>query len=83
MRLSFADANDRQAPLVLDASARRYGQRPSAMLGVVDPWEALMIDAICADAGRAFQDATAKRLQRQSAKSPVPMPVPVLVVGGL
>lgn len=68
---------------MLDVSARRYGQRPSAMLGVHDPWEALMIDAICADAGRAFQDATAQRLQRQSSKSLVPMPLPVVVMGGL
>lgn len=40
-------------PTQADAIAKRYGQRPSAMLGLTDPWQALIFDAICADRARA------------------------------
>lgn len=40
-------------PTQADAIARRYGQRPSSMLGLSDPWQALIFDAICADRARA------------------------------
>jgi hypothetical protein len=40
-------------PIQADAIAKRYGQRPSAMLGLTDPWESLIFDAICADRARA------------------------------
>ena len=40
-------------PIQADAIARRYGQRPSSMIGLSDPWESLIFDAICADRARA------------------------------
>ena len=40
-------------PIQADAIAKRYGQRPSAMLGLTDQWESLIFDAICADRARA------------------------------
>lgn len=40
-------------PTQADALAKRYGQRPSGMIGLTDPWEALIFDAICADRARA------------------------------
>lgn len=40
-------------PIQADAIARRYGQRPSSILGLSDPWQALIFDAVCADRARA------------------------------
>lgn len=40
-------------PTQADAIAKRYGQRPSSMIGLTDPWEALIFDAVCADRARA------------------------------
>lgn len=40
-------------PTQADAIAKRYGQRPSSMLGLTDPWQALIFDAVCADRARA------------------------------
>lgn len=37
--------------MTIDLAARRYGQRPSAVLGLTDPWEAVVWDAVCARAG--------------------------------
>jgi len=55
------------------------------MLGFTDPWEALCIDAVCADAGRAMQEHAAERAQRTAAASNsiVPGFVPVVVIGTL
>lgn len=44
-------------PTQADAIAKRYGQRPSGMIGLTDPWEALIFDAICADRARAEASA--------------------------
>jgi hypothetical protein len=44
-------------PTQADALGKRYGQRPSSMLGMDSPWEALIFDAICADRARAQASA--------------------------
>ena len=55
------------------------------MLGFDDPWEALCIDAVCADAGRAMQEHAAERAKQSAASSGsiVPGFVPVVVIGTL
>lgn len=68
---------------MLDVTARRYGQRPSTLLAIEDEWEALMIDAVCADAGRAWQEATERRIRQRAGKGMIPVPLPVSIVGGL
>jgi hypothetical protein len=68
---------------VLDVTARRYGQRPSTLMDISDPWEALMVDAVCADAGRAWQEAATRRIQQRAGKGMIPVPLPVSIVGGL
>jgi hypothetical protein len=41
--------------LLLDATAQRYGQRPSAMVGIEDPYEAYCFDAAIALRGIEFE----------------------------
>ena len=67
--------------LLLDLTARRYGQRPSTLLGTVDPWEALCVDVACADVGRAFQEAAIQRVSGGGGL--LPLPVPVVMLGSL
>ncbi len=38
-------------PLTADLAARRYGVRPSALVGIDCPWQALYLDAAAALAG--------------------------------
>lgn len=47
--------------LYLDRAARRYGQRPSALVGVSDEWEALYLDCHCADVATARAEHVARR----------------------
>lgn len=67
--------------MLLDLTARRYGQRPSTLIGVDDPWEAICIDVACADAGRAFQEHAIQRASGQGGL--IPTPVPVVMLGSL
>lgn len=48
--------------LWLDRTARRYGVRPSSLLGwPPDAWESLFLDTECADQASARQEHIAKR----------------------
>lgn len=40
---------------MLDAIGRRYGQRPSGVLGIEDAWLAFQFDYHCLDAGLAAE----------------------------
>jgi hypothetical protein len=53
------------------------------MLGFGDPWEALCIDAVCADAGRAMQEHAMDRARAAARDSPIPGVIPVAVLGTL
>jgi hypothetical protein len=53
------------------------------VLGFDDPWEALCIDAVCADAGRAMQEHAMERARNAAKNSPIPGVIPVAVLGSL
>lgn len=48
----------------------------------MDPWE-VSLCIVCLQHHDAHQASTVKRLQRQSAKGIVPMPVPTIDVGNI
>jgi hypothetical protein len=51
----------------VDTIARRYQQRPSALVGIDDAWLAYQVDLVVADAGiRAELDALHRRSGRAS-----------------
>lgn len=51
----------------MDAVAKRYGQRPSQILGILDDWTAFCLDEVCALTG-ADEEAKAYENARQNAK---------------
>jgi len=67
---------------LLDLTARRYSQRPSSLIGIDDPWEALCIDVVCADAGRAYQEHAIGRAASKG-NGLIPGVVPVVMLGSL
>ncbi len=65
--------------------ARRYGCRPSALLGEGDPYRAYCLDAACELAGRLAEDQAIKKARQNGGDKPQQMRrfsgMPPLIVG--